>query len=521
MSNFTTNIKENALVGIANGAKIANNVAKRTMGPKGINVAIEMDDFPFSISTDDGATVIEHLHFTDPLENRGLGYLKEGCARSNDNAFDGSTATCGILTSILDEGANSTEREIDLKNSIDAVLPDIDKKIKEQTRPITVEEIEKVGTIAGKSKEKGKKLAEIYKEIGKDGIIHYQGSGTFETSFSVIKGVRFKDAGYLSPFMVYDEEARKQDRVEKRTVYENPIILVTKRKIEKDSDLESILNYVIKENKPLVIFTDDMDSGVATRIVAAHRANVAKILIIKAPVIYKGAVFEDFAKCTGSTILEDAAGVTFKSLPFSALGTCDTLITTATETVLIGTKDISGHIADLQSREDNESKIRLSWLTPRTAFLKIGSMSETDLSYHMKKYEDAIGSCQHALQSGVVAGGGIALYNISKTLPDTIGGRILAKALQVPLLQLLENSGIKADFDKIGGEIGYDLNIGEIVNMFDAGLVDSSEVINNEVKNAVGIASTAITTPFLITKPEESPEMIAAKVLQGKGMRPF
>lgn len=524
MSNYKTNILENALKGIANGASIANNVAKRTAGPKGINVNIEVDEFPGSINTDDGATAIEYMDFADPLEKRGLGYMKEAVGRSNENAQDGSTATCAILTKVLEEGAKCTEPEISIKNSVDELLSFIGFEIDSQTKQISIQEVENVASIAGKSKEKGRVLREIYEKIGRTGIIYPQGNFSFDgvTRCSITEGVRFNQTGYLTKDMVHDEEAIKLKQTEKKSIYHNPTILVTKRKIDTVADINPILETLQAQNKKdIVIFTDDMDSGVASILIKAHKDKIINCLVIKAPTLYKQSVFEDFAKCVGATIVEDSTGLNFKNLPISALGTCGTIIVDAETTKIIGTADISEHVADLKTKTDVESKLRVNWLTEKTAILEIGARSETDLSYHRLKYDDAIGSAYGALQHGIVPGGGIALYNVTQKLPDTIGGKILKKALCEPFKQLCENSLINPEYDKIGGEMGYDLNTGEIVNMMESGLVDASNVVKSEVMNAVGIASTAITTPYMITKPPKTVEQLTIETLQGKGMRAF
>lgn len=520
---YQTNIVENALKGISNGAKIANNIAKRTAGPNGINVCIEVEEFPFSMSTDDGATAIEYMHFSDPSEKRGLGYMKEAVGRSNENAQDGSTATCAILSKTLEEGANCTEKEISIKNSIDELLPFIENEITKQTKQITVEEVENVAFVAGKSKEKGKILREIYQKIGRSGVIYPQGNFSFDgiTRYTIMDGIRFKQTGYgEAKDMVHDEEAVKLKEIEKKAIYFNPTILVTKKKISTINDIEPLIKTLSDQNKKdLVIFTDDMDSGVASMLIKAHKDKIINCLIIQAPTLYKRSVFEDFAKCTGSTIVEDSTGLTFKNLPITALGTCEVLIVTSNETVIIGSKDITDHIAELRTNDDVESKLRVNWLTGKSAVLEIGARSETDLSYHRLKYDDAIGSAFGALQHGIVPGGGIALYNVAQKLPDTIGGKILKKALCEPFKQLCENSSIIPDYGKIGGEMGYNLSTKELVNMIESGLVDAANVVKSEVMNAVGIASTAITTPFMIIKPPKTPEQIAYEMIQQKGLR--
>lgn len=526
---FKTNVHNNALVGIATGVQIATDIVKTTMGAKGNNVCLEQEDYPYISITNDGATIIDKIFLEDPCEKAGVQFLKEAVARSNANSGDGSTTTCVLLNAILQEGIKSGAKGIEIKNSLDSLLPIIIEKIDEQKREITSENVEAVATIAGESETIGKLLGEIYKKIGKEGIIHLEGSGTFDTSYDFIEGVRFAHTGYLSPYMVHDEQALKENRKETKAVYENPVILVTKRKINHLNDINPLIATLQSmEKKNLVIFTDDMDSNVASVMVKAHVEHIFNILIVKAPVIYKNAVFEDFARCVGATVIEDSTGLNFKNLPLSALGTCDKIIVDKNETVLIGTKDISDHVAELKTKDDIESQMRCSWLTTKTILLKLGALSETDLYYKRLKCEDAIYSSRLALQDGIVVGGGLCLLNVANELiGDSIGHRILKEALQSPLKQIVENAGSpefsdineKGELNISGGKRGFDAKNGKIVDMFDAGIVDSALIVKNAVRNALGIASTILTMGSLISKPEKSPEQIAYEIMQQKGMR--
>lgn len=511
------NIHENALPKLAEGIRKVTAIVASTMGPKGTNVEIESKLYPYHQITNDGATIIKEIQLADPIEKIGLSHLKEAADRSNNNAGDGSTTTAVLLNAILTEGIKSGTNSLELKQSLDECLPIIENSIYEQTRQITVEEIPAVARIAGENEELATHLGDIYKQIGKDGIIHLEGSGTFTTSYQFIEGVRFGDTGYLSPYMANQG---------KKAVYEKPTILVTKNKIQHINDINPLLAALEQQNKKdLVIFTDDMDSGVARILIEAHQKGVLNILIIKAPILWKSYVFEDFAKCVGATIIEDASGTKLgKDMKFVWLGTCDKIIVDKEETTVIGIKDISDHIAELEKEGTNDAKLRLSWLTTKTAILKIGAKSETELSYLRLKAEDAVHSSRLALKSGVVAGGGAALLNASRTLPDTIGGRILANALKAPINQIAHNAGriseheVSETFMGFGDdwvnrpqENGFDAKTGKIVNMFDAGIVDSSAIVLGAIRNALGIASTLLTTSSVITLPPPSAEEMANK----------
>lgn len=528
MNNFRTNIHQNALYGISTGVSICADAVKGTMGAKGRNVFIEQEFYPFHIITNDGATIIDNIVLEDPLEKRGHALIKEATDRSNKNAGDGSTTTVVLIDAILKEGMKKGINTLEIKNSLDECLLLVEKSIDEQKKKITEKEVEQVATIAGESESLGKTLGEIYKLIGRDGIIHLEGSGTYDTSYSFIEGVRFFDTGYLSPFMVHDERAVKEGRKETRAVYENPTILVTKRKIQTINDINPLLQTIEErhqkgelKNKDLVIFTDDMDSGVASLMVKAHKEKIFNILIIKAPTLWKNFVFEDFARITGSTIVEDASGITFSNLKLSHLGTCGKIIVDKEETVVIGISDIKDHIAELQAKGDDDSKLRLSWLTTKTAILKLGANSESELSYLRLKAEDAINASRLALQDGVVIGGGIALLNASKNLPDTIGGQILSVALWIPFAQILNNAGstYSATDPIFGGSIGFNAKTGEVSDMWKSGIVDAAKVTKNAVRNAIGVASTILTGSVAISIPRKTSEQVAMEALQNKGLR--
>lgn len=495
---MTDNIQTNALPRLAAGIAKAAAIVAQTMGPRGVNVDIQSKQYPFHRITNDGSTIIKSIELADPIESIGLSYLKEAADRSNHNSGDGSTTTAVLLNAILEEGIKTGNSTLEIKESLDACLPIIEKSIHDQTRQITVDDIPAVARIAGEDEELAQTLGEIYKTIGKDGIIHLEGSGAYDTSFQLIEGVRFVDTGYLSPYMAYDEEADKCGRKATKAVYHKPQILITKNKIEHIKDIDPILQALIAQGqKTLVIFTNDMDSNVARVLIELQKTpgRSINILIIKAPTLWKQYVFDDFAACTGATIIEDSSGTSLgNKFRMDWLGTCETLITDKDETTLIGIKDISEHIGQLEVEDSNDSKLRLSWLTTKTAILKLGSRSETELSYRMLKAEDAVHSSRLALKYGVVEGGGVALLNTSTAMPDTIGGLILRNALMRPNLQIKENAN-----DNLEG-------------MFGPEVVDATSVVLGAVRNSLGIASTLLTTSSVITLPEEN---------EAKAVNPF
>lgn len=516
------NIYADALPRLAEGIRKATTIVSTTMGPKGRNVELESKLYPYHLITNDGATILKAIELADPIESIGLSHLKEAADRSNNSSGDGSTTTAVLLNAILSEGLQTGNNTLEIKESLDECLPLIEQSIAEQTRQITVEDIPAVARIAGEDEELAQTLGEIYKVIGKDGIIHLEGSGTYETSYSLIEGVRFIDTGYLSPYMAHDEQAEKEGRKPTKAIYSKPQILITKNKIQHLKDIDPILQALIaRGEKNLVIFTDDMDSNVARALIELQKneKRSINILIIKAPILWKSYVFEDFAAITGATIIEDSSGTSLGAkFRLDWLGTCETIICDKDETTVIGIKDIADHIGALEADGSNDAKLRLSWLTTKTAILKLGAKSETELSWRRLKAEDAIFSSRLALKHGIVAGGGVALRKAARSLDPTesIGKRILHNALRKPERQIWENAGVKAEFEEPFSHKGIDARTGEMVDMFDAGIVDASSIVLGAVRNSLGIASTLLTTSSVITLPPPTPEELANQAV----MRP-
>lgn len=480
-----------------NGLHQAVDAIRLTYGNGGCNAVVENVNYPYHEVANDAQTIIQAIQLDDPVEKRGLGFLKELMDKANASSGDGRKTTAIIAETITRLGFESEKSGVELKKELDELIPVIEAKIDELTTQITEDEVYKVATIAGESKRIGDLVGNIYKKIGKDGIIHVEGSGTYQDEVKIIEGVRFVDTGFLSPFMVHDEVAVKEGRKENKAVYEKPTILVTKQKINHINDINPLLSALDKQNKKdLVIFTDDMDSNVASLLINLHKSKQMNILIIKASVLWKNYIFEDFAKCVGATIVEDASGVNFKNLKLEHLGTCDKIVVDKEETVIVGGADISSHIQDLKEEGTNDSKLRLSWLTTKTAILKLGANSESELSYLRLKTNDAINSSRLALKGGVVIGGGFCLLKVALS----INNPILANALSSPNAQIIKNNG------------GMSTN--DLVDLYDSALVQK-----NAVRNAVSLASTILTCGVVITIPEPTEKEIAMMKLTSQ--RPF
>lgn len=527
---MTTSNKSNiyngkeAIEGIARGINAVADIVGTTLGAKGKNVIIEAPLFPFHIITNDGISIAEACFFEDPLEQRGADLVKEVNKLTDRGSGDGRTTTTVLMQAIINEGLKSEASGIEIRNSLQELIPFIEQKIDEQKKEITIADVASVATIAGENPEMGKMIQEIYEQIGKDGIIELDNSKT-DTSFYTIKeGVRFEYASLVSQTLA------NQDG---KAVYKKPLILVTKSRLSTNSDIEGVLQILLDAGKKdLIIFCDDMDNGLASALIATHLSGQFNIAIIKAPTIWKDYIFEDFAKVTGSTIISDANGLRFKDIKLEHLGTCDKITTDKYETTIVGIADISEHLAYLGKQDDDDNRRRVMWLNTKAAILKVGAGSESDLSYLKRKTADAIHASRLALQDGVVMGGGISLLNVSKLLPDTIGGNILKETLEAPIKKIILNSGLKDvypffeahdgssfNIHQFNESEGFDAKKGWTVDMWEAQILDPALVVKNSIRNAINVASIVLTAGGVITKKPLTEEEKAQNLL--KTMRPF
>lgn len=484
-----------------------------TYGAAGGNVVLQEFFYPYHSVRNDGKAIVDKIVLADSVENIGANIVKEAGDKADKDSGDGRKTTMILTQAIFEAAQGSKAQPLEIKRSLDECLPIILDSVRSQSKHIGVEEVKSVATIASESEQIGGLISDIYGEIGSEGIIEIENSNLPTTFYEVTEGVRLRNAGYFGAYST--TEAGK-------AVYKNPLILISKEKVTSVDQLEPIFAMMQRQGKnELVIYCDDIDMSVASLLAYTHLTGGFKTLIIKSPSLWKDWLFEDFAKITGATPIDFKEGKTFASFAYADLGTCDKIVATKDETRIIGTKDISAHVEALKALNTDESKVRVSWLQTKVAVLKVGANSESELSYVAKKAADACHASYLALKSGVVSGGGIALLNASRNLPDTIGGRIMKKALKVPLKTLLNNAGFEVieKNDKknkkaiyIGGKdfeggFGFDVKNGCFKNMVESGIIDPTIVVANAVTNSVSIASTVLTLKGIITSNESPQEM--------------
>lgn len=479
---------------LINGINKVCDAVKITLGGAGANAILEEDLQPFHIITNDGISIAEKIKLNDPVENIGANLMKEVAIRANKESGDGTTTTMVLTQAILNEGIKIKASPMEVKRSLDECLPIINKCLDEQKKEITVDNIKSVALTSSEDETLSQLLQDIYKEIGPNGIIELDNSNTADTFYEITEGVRLRNTGFI-PSLV--------PMYKKQEVWNKPKILIIKQEINTNTQLEPI--YIkLKESgiTEIVLLVDQIDNTSLSAIAHLHQNGIMKTLVLKAPTLFKDWIYEDFAKITGATIIDTASGTGFKTFKTSYLGECDKIIATSNETRILGIKDISEHIKSLEEIATDDSKIRLSWLQTKAGILKLGANSESELSYKRLKVEDARNATYQALQSGVVAGGGVALVNCVDELPNTVGGDILKQALLRPIQQIIINTGLEKEEKtyELGGDLGFDTRTMTVINMWEAGILDPVSVVKNSIKDAISVAGTVLTANVIITK---------------------
>lgn len=491
-------------------AKVAKAVGS-TMGTGGGNAILEAIESPGHLTTNDGYSIANSIVLADPIEDMGRKILLEAINRANKQSGDGSSTTCVLTDAVLKEGRKQEgHHPMDIKRSLEECLPLIEANLKEQSREVTVDNVEQVATISAEDATIGKMIGDIYKQIGPTGIIHWDVSKTANDQYTIGQGITVNDAGFLSPYMC---DANEGGQSTNQIRINDPYILITKQKIASGADFEKIgAELYGKEVRDLVVFCEDIDPLVVNDLVKTRMMRGFRFAIVKMPVLWKDWWYEDLAKATGATVVDPAAGFPLKSLQMNHLGRVGNIIIARDETYLDGIADVSEHIKTLEDEGSDESLLRASRLNTKTARYFVGAHSDSALSYRRLKVEDAISASYQALNGGIVAGGGVALINAIKALPKGVGGKVLWDALKAPTAQIIRNAGgepltggnaVMVGADLIGGTHGYDTKNKAIVDMFDAGIVDPTNIVINAVKNAVSVAATILTAPTLVTLPRE------------------
>jgi chaperonin GroEL len=519
--------------------KLANS-CKVTLGPKGRAVVLEKK-FGSPTIIDDGVTIAKEIELPEPFENMGAQLVKEVASKTNDIAGDGTTTAIVLTQALLAEGiknvtagANAKHIQKGMQKAVELVI----KELKKIAKPVkTTEEKAQVATISANDRVIGDLIAQAMTKVGHEGVITVEEGKSAETTLEVVEGMQF-DRGYISPYFVTDSE-----RME--SVLEDPYLIITDKKVSAMNDLLPLLEKIVQTGKSFLLLCEDVEGEALATLVVNKLRGTLKAAAVKAPGFgdRRKEMLQDIAVLTGGEVISEELGHKLEKASVDMLGRAKRVVIDKENTTIVSG---AGDKAEIKRRADSIRKQieettsdydkeklqeRLAKLSGGVAVINVGAATETEMKAKKSKVEDASNATRAGVEEGMIPGGGTALLRASATLEkfkgededETTGGQIVKRALQAPMRQLAENSGLEASVivNKIlssGSGMGLDASNGEVVDLFKAGIVDPLKVTRTALENAVSIVGTILTTECLVADIPEKKEPAAAGHSHGGDM---
>jgi chaperonin GroEL len=522
---------------LMSGITRASNAIAITMGSAGANSVIEDIRSPGYMISNDGASILERIHFADPIEELGRKILSEAVGRANKNSGDGSSSATLLTASILSEGVKhiGETSPMEIKRSLEACLPLIEESLKAQRKDLVDKDgnidftlLAQVASISAEDEKIGEMIAEIYKSIGPSGIINWEPSKDTKDSFSIGTGIKIDGATYASRYMC--DQLPSGEYTYQATI-ENPLVLLAYSKITSQGEMEKLVGELQDQGvKDLVIFCNEMDTPILNSFILARAPQTLGIrfLVIKMPTVFNDLWWEDLEKASGGRIISPASGIKMKDAKMEFLGRFGKITVNREDTFIDGINDLTTHLLALKVDGSDEALARAARLNTKTARYFVGGHSESSLAHRRLKIEDAINSAYSALHSGILPGGGLALLNAAfkfdgQKITD-VGMLILREALRKPLIQIVNNAGANEKEIGVGlgrqnigkNTIGFNSKTGEIVDMFEAGIIDAYDVVLGSIKAAIGVAAGVLTAGSVVLLPrnENSVDEAIKQIMQ-------
>ncbi len=514
------------------GVDILADAVKVTLGPKGRNVVIDKS-FGAPRITKDGVTVAKEIELEDKFENMGAQMVREVASKTNDKAGDGTTTATVLAQAIVREGAKYVAAGInpmDLKRGVDLAVEAAIKDIKARAKKIaSSDEVAQVGTISSNGdKSIGEMIAQAMQKVGNEGVITVEEAKTSETELDVVEGMQF-DRGYLSPYFITNAEKMVAE-------LDDPYILIHEKKLSSLQAMLPVLEAVVQTGKPLVIVAEDVEGEALATLVVNKLRGGLKVAAVKAPGFgdRRKAMLEDIAILTQGQMISEELGIKLESVTLQMLGRAKRIRIDKENTTIIdgaGQKaDIDARIAQIKAQiEETTSDYdreklqeRLAKLAGGVAVIRVGGSTEVEVKEKKDRVDDALNATRAAVEEGIVPGGGTALLRAKKAvlalksdIPDVQSGiNLVAKALEAPIRQIVENAGVEGStvIFKIGENpsetFGFNAQTEEYVDMIQAGIVDPAKVVRTALQDAASVAGLLITTEAMVAElPRDKPSM--------------
>jgi len=505
------------------GVNILANAVKATLGPKGRNAVLEKS-FGAPTVTKDGVSVAKEIELKDKFENMGAQMVKEVASNTSDEAGDGTTTATVLAQAIIREGLKavaSGRNPMDIKRGIDKAVITATEEIKKLAKPCKDNKaIAQVGTISANSDESiGKTIAQAMEKVGKEGVITVEEGSGLQNELDVVEGMQF-DRGYLSPYFI-NQQANQTVELEK------PFILLVDKKISNIREMLPVLEGVAKSGRPLLVIAEDVEGEALATLVVNNIRGILKVAAVKAPGFgdRRKAMLQDIAILTGGTVISDEVGLQLEKATLNDLGEAKKVVIEKENSTII---DGAGKAGDIKARiesirqqveeatsdyDKEKLQERVAKLSGGVAVIKVGAATEIEMKEKKARVEDALHATRAAVEEGVVPGGGVALIRATKALEkleganedQTVGVRILARSIEEPLRQIVENAGEDAavvlNQVKAGkGAYGYNAATGEYGDMLDFGILDPAKVTRLALQNAASVSGLLLTTEVMIAE---------------------
>ena len=532
---------EDARKSLLEGVNKLADTVKVTLGPKGRNVVLDKS-YGAPLITNDGVTIAKEIELEDKFENMGARIVKEVSEKTNDVAGDGTTTATVLAQSMIKEGVKNVaagQDPMQMKRGIDKAVNVAVDKLKNISSSVNgKEDITRVASISANNEEVGKLISEAMEKVSKDGVITIEESKTSNTELNVVEGMQF-DKGYVSPYMVTDTEKME-------TVFENPYILITDKKISNIQEILPLLESLMQESGKLAIICDDIEGEALSTLVLNKLRGVLNIVAIKAPGFgdKRKEMLQDIAILTGGEVITQDLGLDLKDVTIDKLGRAKQIKVQKENTIIVDgmgnkeelqarIKQIKAQIEGTENSYDKESlSERLAKLAGGVAVIEVGAATEVEMKDKKLRIEDALSATKAAVEEGIVAGGGTALINVTSEVEaliekldagEKLGAKIVLKALEEPARQIAINAGLEPAviIEKIKNSkegIGFDASKNEYVDMKKVGIVDPTKVTRSALQNAASIASMVLTTERIVTDIPEKNNIELGNPGMGAGM---
>ncbi len=517
MSAKSLDFQEIAREGLKRGVNALADAVKVTLGPKGRNVLIEKTWGAPQV-TKDGVTVAEKIDLDDRLENMGAQMVKEVASKTNETAGDGTTTATVLAQAIFNEGVKllaAGRNPMSIKRGMDAAVETVVNELANIAKPVKKnEEIAQIGTISANNDESiGAILAEAVDRIGTEGVITIDEAKGIETVLDVVEGMEF-DNGWLSTYFVNNQDKQLCE-------FEEPLILLSEKKISSMRTLLPVLEKVVKAQKPLLIITEDLEGEALSTLVINAMRGTLKVCAVKAPGFgeRRKDMIRDIAILTGANVASDDTNVSIENMELNDLGTCKNIVVGKKHTTIVdgaGNKEnisrrcseIEGQMNAASSDYDREKlQERLAKLMGGIAVINVGAATEVEMKEKRDRVEDAMHATRAAVDEGIVPGGGTALIRAGKALEglklnnddENAGVNVIRKAIEAPLFHIAANSGMEGavvveKVRELTGSKGLNARTGQYEDLLKSGVIDPKRVVRQALQNASSVAGLLLTT---------------------------